>query len=117
MDWQPIKTAPKDGTKIILWLGSLYQEMVLAKFYEDWDNWIPADDEPDESTEIYGFGKNIPTHWMQLLEGPINLLNCPFCGGNPKDLHFSIECDKCKLSMVDGDYNYNELVDRWNSRK
>jgi hypothetical protein len=60
MNWQPIETAPKDGTDILLWcplLGSEY--MVIGRI----DNgiWVSSNDFED----VYD-----PSHWMPLPEPP-----------------------------------------------
>lgn len=59
MDWQPIETAPKDGTNIIVYCplpGSEY--IVTARFIRVWvDSY--------EGEDIFN-----PTHWMPLPEPP-----------------------------------------------
>lgn len=87
MEWQPIETAPKDGTRILGWLpdldiqwepsGYLDLSMTPAYIYIPgaaiiaWKTWHerweldPAEDRengPDEQT---------PTHWMPLPEAPV----------------------------------------------
>jgi hypothetical protein len=57
MEWQPIKTAPKDGTKILT-----YQEWAsytISYFDPKWGNWVGA------SSARYD-----PTHWMPLPKPP-----------------------------------------------
>lgn len=69
--WQPIETAPRDGTKVLLWIGKPWSKVEIARFYPPWDNWqvgaIPADPAREE---IYGIGNALPTHWQPLPEPP-----------------------------------------------
>jgi hypothetical protein len=72
--WQPIETAPKDGTHILLWMpwglperkGAPPGFMYLARWsYRDdpmLDRWIDPSDDDD-----IGEGA---THWMPLPEPP-----------------------------------------------
>ena len=70
-EWQDISTAPRDGTKILLWLKSPYSTVEKAGYYEPWDVWLsghlPSD--PDLH-EPYGIGSLVPTHWQPLPEPP-----------------------------------------------
>lgn len=63
-DWQPIETAPKDGTRILAW-NSGWEQPTIAHWYSypggsnnRWDN--------DDGVEL------CPTHWMHLPPGPSN---------------------------------------------
>jgi|GEM_PF-1769553 len=69
--WQPIETAPKDGTEIILWfpfkdiaINGLYGEVSEGDWetgYRKWMEWLVADElwfQEDPS--------QAPTHWMPL---------------------------------------------------
>ncbi len=58
--WQPIATAPKDGTQVLLfWKGNIAQ----AAWVSDWAWW-----------EVSGWRENLivarPTHWMPLPAAP-----------------------------------------------
>lgn len=59
MEWQPIETAPKDGTEIILWNKSWQSP---HSGYYGWRGW--------EQAYECGPWKNQPTHWMPLPEPP-----------------------------------------------
>lgn len=61
-DWKPIETAPKDGSKILLFLmhGNGCVVAYWRKAHKTWD--IPM-----HMVEICG----TPTHWMPLPEEPI----------------------------------------------
>ena len=83
-EWQPIDTAPKDGTWIMLGGGYIYCEedgeikLPFPARYQgygpmyggygssDLDYWHIADRSNGNNTVVY----NKPTHWMPLPEGP-----------------------------------------------
>lgn len=67
MDWMPIETAPKDGTRVLLFFPDSYGDVVTEATYDG--RWQVAimpshgcgccgDDDPD------------PTHWMPLPPKP-----------------------------------------------
>lgn len=63
MNWQPINTAPKDETTVLL--GWDYLQIVgLAYWHTERDDWWALDGDTSYYT------KN-PTHWMPLPEPPI----------------------------------------------
>jgi hypothetical protein len=75
--WQPIETAPKDGTDIIVMYVHIRTQIVHAAF---WINYEEGLDSPDDEgwwtyvwTEV-GRSKMdgicSPTHWMPLPEPP-----------------------------------------------
>ena len=72
MKWQPIETAPKDGTEILIYLGDPWNEVEKARWYSHWENWqvgnLPIDPARDE---VCGIGSSIPTHWMNLPVPPV----------------------------------------------
>ena len=55
--WQPIKTAPRDGTKI---LGFEGDDCVLLMWVSEWNDWYNFD----------GASIGEPTHWMPLPAAP-----------------------------------------------
>ena len=77
MEWQPIETAPKDGTNILAWN---YNPNYLVNPYIAWfgvdlneaddrkKEWLTGDGD-DFSTGHY-FTPCQPTHWMPLPEPP-----------------------------------------------
>jgi len=77
--WQPIETAPKDGTQILLWNGA---HRFLAYWDKDfsssWDEEreisIPVGAWTDGTVASWGYEENNqikePTHWMPLPEPP-----------------------------------------------
>lgn len=76
MKWQPIETAPKDGTEIIAWgirFGSWgYTEDRKCWTGVKWDrgNWErPGNWFETRATPQYSAGFK-PTHWMPLPEPP-----------------------------------------------
>ena len=80
-EWQPIETAPKDGTLVLLWgiwsgeVSGIYneKEMHLGYYYvsefqsleEKGFNWTVT------GGDMYGCRMN-PTHWMPLPKPPTN---------------------------------------------
>lgn len=66
MGWQPIETAPKDGTYVLVFvessggLGEAYFDIQDDNWW--WANTAPHDFDPTYATD--------PTHWMPLPQGP-----------------------------------------------
>ena len=63
LGWQPIETAPKDGTQILLWERQS-RGPFMGWWHDGWPSlesyWTDeAETEPD------------PTHWMELPERPV----------------------------------------------
>jgi hypothetical protein len=58
-EWQPISTAPKDGTRIMLWLDGPIRAPKAVFGRLDKGGWV---------TEGSGLAK--PTHWMPVPEPP-----------------------------------------------
>lgn len=75
-EWRKIETAPKDGTRVILYfahkdicIGGSYEEIDESDFESGerkWKDWI-VDDELFFEEPV-----NEPTHWMPLPKPPIN---------------------------------------------
>lgn len=61
-EWQPIETAPKDGTEILIY--SRYGDQYVVSYD---DSFIRA---PWRIRNEEGLNENIPTHWMPLPETP-----------------------------------------------
>lgn len=61
--WQPIETAPKDGTDILLHVVYGQSEILIGYFYS-------GDAAHHGFYEIDGDDINNPTHWMPLPEPP-----------------------------------------------
>ena len=63
MHWQPIETAPRDGTPILLWAGSL-----------DWrDLGVPSIGWMSNTMNVWcmkSADAHEPTHWMPLPQNP-----------------------------------------------
>lgn len=71
MEWQPIETAPRDGTEILIYLGSPWAAVEKAQWYEPWRNWQKENiDWSENPKEQFGIGSAIPTHWMPLPAPP-----------------------------------------------
>lgn len=54
--WQPINTAPRDGSEFLAWIPSGYHDVVFWHVLAD--HWTTGED------RVY------PTHWMPLPRGP-----------------------------------------------
>jgi hypothetical protein len=57
--WQPIETAPKDGTEVLLYTAPHFGPHEIAYWSERLDCWVT----PDEAKEI---GRLVPSAWMSL---------------------------------------------------
>jgi hypothetical protein len=70
--WQPIKTAPRDGTEILLyeWVENEKVGKQDYFFVGYWGNDYLTGDSGffNNTTEC---GENFPTHWMPLPEPPV----------------------------------------------
>ncbi len=55
VEWQPIESAPKDGTWFLTYDGNSIFPMIRMEYWGSWD---------DE--------RDLPTHWMPLPELPTN---------------------------------------------
>lgn len=71
MEWQPIETSPKDGTKILLygkygWMiyekSKVTKTGILVGYFDD-EQWVTVTDNPYEDIMH-------PTHWMPLPPPP-----------------------------------------------
>lgn len=60
--WQPIETAPKDGTNILGCVQAVQRSQGEMFWYKD--RWVTWDGENHTRTVMY------PTHWMPLPEPP-----------------------------------------------
>lgn len=73
MDWQPIETAPKDGTEIDVWAKNAdgHQRRITDVCWSRMGDWDGTDF--DGWTGMYPerfCAKYEPTHWMPLPEPP-----------------------------------------------
>ena len=77
MDWQPIETAPKDGTRLLLWVERLHSDG--EPVFGSWrvDSGFSGNEEPlwlDESYDDFSCGYAScplkPTHWLPVMDGP-----------------------------------------------
>lgn len=74
-EWQPIETAPKDGTEIIVWDGGR-ADMVRWQDYEFQNSgasWCMARGDTAHEGYVGYYGVHMvenPTHWMPLPDAP-----------------------------------------------
>lgn len=66
-EWQPIETAPNDGTRVDLWMPGLNGGSRAIDCHWVANEWVDDDGVPFSA--IYGYGRN-PTHWMLSPEPP-----------------------------------------------
>ena len=65
-EWQPIETAPRDGTQILAWNGAVFicaEFVTFADGTAHWHQWIRG------SRASVGASVRL-THWMPLPEPP-----------------------------------------------
>ena len=67
MEWQPIETAPKDGTSILIYAED---SVIEAYFSDDLNEWSPV------TLDCHGCGccgmdYPTPEYWMPLPDAPI----------------------------------------------
>jgi len=67
VQWRPIETAPKDGTRLLLWWGSEVHigRCVGAGMSRDGGDWWRS-----ESHQVFKVAGGRPTHWMPLPAAP-----------------------------------------------
>ena len=66
IEWQPIETAPKDGTDILVMTGETMHVVRWINIHGDFDYWA-VDDNKHGPFTLRG---KAPTHWMPLPEPP-----------------------------------------------
>lgn len=71
MDWQPIETAPRDGTPVLIY-GPRYKNVTTALCDSNALHWWVVDELEDIASDDDGDGLEAmpPTHWMPLPEPP-----------------------------------------------
>ena len=66
-DWQPISTAPRDGTDVLLFVPQ-YQQSVRIGSYDVSEHF--RNGKLNYQSEGWSLGRAKPTHWMPLPEVP-----------------------------------------------
>ena len=70
MEWQPIETAPMDGTRVLVFRMCWQESAAVCWFNRDTDEWIP----------VGGVMFCEPTHWMPLPPAPAASASAPTTG-------------------------------------
>jgi len=61
-DWQPIETAPKDGTEVLIFVSSfMHPAFIVSAFWDDGLWWDIHD---------HGYNPDYVNHWMPLPPAP-----------------------------------------------
>ena len=73
-EWQPMETAPKDGTRILAWCLGAYDgpAATAVSWHSTYKVWWQ---DPNEATE-YDPDDMAPSHWMPLPEPPAPTEQC-----------------------------------------
>ena len=72
MQWMPIDTAPKDGSKVLIHQAG---SVVIARFVESLGVW-----RTDDHDDYAMFFECDPSHWMALPDPPKEDDTCEVCG-------------------------------------
>lgn len=67
-EWQPINTAPKDGTEFLAW-DSRVREMGVCVWIGEWQRIVPVQGD-SFSTDKFGHDSGNLTHWRPLPKPP-----------------------------------------------
>lgn len=70
MEWQPIKTAPKDGTWILVSRGDMMPDVV--RWHKEKPNPCPSKEREYWRTADSNRSLGTATHWMALPKPPAN---------------------------------------------
>ena len=62
-NWRPIDTAPRDGTRILVFDPN-YSGRIAACEFDSYNKWIERGH--DYASEVWGLGEMKPTHWAPL---------------------------------------------------
>ncbi len=94
MEWKPIETAPKDGTRVLLY-GSLTWPNGISPQMDDIEP-IVFEAYYDHGWQGKGMYQPVPTHWMQMPQPPSRPTKPCDC----VDLAKECRCaDDCKIAM------------------
>jgi hypothetical protein len=69
MAWQPIETAPKDGTEILI-VRAEEDSAAYRVAYWDEDGDVPYMWHVSDAVDGFNHHKDLPTHWMPLPDSP-----------------------------------------------
>lgn len=67
--WMDIKTAPRDGTRI-LGYGDCYYGVSITSWCDIWREWVCEAETADDGHGWSGHDTFKPTHWMPLPKPP-----------------------------------------------
>lgn len=113
--WEPIDTAPKDGTRVILWRGPAesgkQSEMVIAEWHGGEWQWPDEAENPcthgewseeDRQGGYYSDGRYF-THWMPLPAAPVDASQTPDPVINDPRVKALVEQVRALLVAADGE--------------
>ncbi|MEC9345534.1 MAG: hypothetical protein VYB54_04855 [Pseudomonadota bacterium] len=63
IEWQPIETAPKDGTPVLVWSEHDEPSAVVARWEWTWDMWEYVD---TMLADVSPEGPPAPSHWSPI---------------------------------------------------
>jgi hypothetical protein len=71
MDWQPIETAPRDGSSIIVGYDYAGRWIIHVAFWDDECGWFSYI--TNSITDVLLDGPRAPTHWIPLPTTPTEI--------------------------------------------
>jgi len=81
-EWQPIETAPRDGSSVLAFVPFLPRTTLTPPFRILALRW---DESMEWRTDVYAFIHFRPTHWMSLPAPPVSsVVKESLTGENPK---------------------------------
>ncbi len=70
MDWQPIETAPRDGTEILLWAPDYSHRAGIGAWCDVIGAWSADIGSMEDGVAVFEGDCDGPSHWMPLPAPP-----------------------------------------------